>query len=77
MHANVLQHLAGYLKSSLSSDERQELARIIDDFRTGSHPLIVPITLLNQYVRKHSQEYLSSQVYLNPHPIELKLRTHV
>ncbi len=76
-HANVLQHMAGYLRRQLTSAERQELAGIIDDFRRGTYPLIVPITLLNHYVRKYEQGYLASQVYLNPHPVELKLRTHV
>ena len=76
-HANVLQHMAGYLRRVLSSAERQELAGIIEDFRVGSYPLIVPITLLNHYVRKYEEPYLASQVYLNPHPVELRLRTHV
>ena len=40
-------------------------------------PLIVPITLINHYVRKYDQPYLKQQTYLNPHPLELKLRTHV
>jgi hypothetical protein len=39
-------------------------------------PLIVPITLLNHYVRKYDQQYLHDQVYLNPHPMELHLRNH-
>ena len=39
-------------------------------------PLIVPVTLLNHYVRKYDQPYLKQQVYLNPHPIALKLRNH-
>ncbi len=39
-------------------------------------PLIVPITLLNHYVRKFGEPYLKQQVYLNPHPIALKLRNH-
>ena len=32
---------------------------------------------LNHYVRKYNQQYLMQQYYLNPHPLELKLRTHV
>jgi len=28
-------------------------------------------------VRKYDQAYLKLQTYLNPHPVELKLRTHV
>ena len=44
---------------------------------TGLVPLIVPITLLNHYVRKYDEPYLREQVYLHPHPVELKLRNHV
>jgi len=40
-------------------------------------PLIVPVTLINHYVRKFDQPYLKEQVYLNSHPIELQLRNHV
>ena len=53
------------------------MIQVIDDHRLGLTPLIVPITLLNHYVRKYDQQYLSEQVYLNPHPMELQLRNHV
>jgi uncharacterized protein YbgA (DUF1722 family) len=39
--------------------------------------LVVPLTLINHYVRKYRQPYLQQQVYLNPHPLELQLRNHV
>lgn len=76
-HSNVLEHMMGYFKKALSGDEKQELIRIIALFRKGHVPLIVPVTLLNHYVRKYDQEYLKEQYYLNPHPVELHLRNHV
>ena len=76
-HTNVLQHMMGYFKKELSSDEKQELLEVINNYRTGLLPLIVPITLINHYVRKYDQPYLKDQYYLNPHPIELQLRNHV
>ena len=76
-NANVLMHMVGYFKEQLSSGEKQELTEIIDLYRNGHFPLIVPITLMNHYVRKYDQPYLKQQVYLNPHPIELQLRNHV
>ena len=76
-NTNVLQHALGYFKEQLTSDEKQEMIDIIDNYRTGIVPLIVPITLLNHYVRKHNQPYLRDQVYLHPHPTELQLRNHV
>ena len=76
-HTNVLQHIAGYFKKKLTPDEKQELQEIIEQYRTSLIPLIVPITICNHYVRKYNEEYLQNQWYLNPHPIELKLRNHV
>jgi len=76
-HINVLQHIMGYFKAQLSSDEKQELSEIFDQYVNDLVPLIVPITLLNHYVRKYQQPYLRDQIYLHPHPAELKLRNHV
>lgn len=76
-HTNVLTHLAGYFKRLLDADERQELLTSIDDYRKGLLPLVVPLTLIKHYVRKHRVEYLAGQVYLDPHPKELMLRNHV
>ena len=76
-HVNVLQHVLGYFKKQLSADEKQEILGVIDSYRARQIPLIVPVTLLNHFVRKYDQDYLQKQVYLNPHPLELKLRNHV
>lgn len=76
-NTDVLMHIMGYFKKDLSGDEKKELLEIIERYRTGLIPLIVPITLLNHYVRKYSPEYLMKQYYLDPHPDELMLRNHV
>ena len=76
-NANVLLHIAGYFKKLISSDEKQELLDVIENYRTGLIPLIVPITLVKHYVRKYTVTYLQKQYYLNPHPMELMLRNHV
>lgn len=76
-HTNVLQHMLGYLRGHLDTAARGELVTLIDDYRRGLVPLIVPITLFRHYVRKFDVSYLSGQVYLDPHPKELMLRNHV
>jgi len=76
-NTNVLQHMMGYFKKQLSPDEKQELLEVIEQYRQGFIPLIVPITLINHYTRKYTEQYLSKQIYLKPHPLELKLRNHV
>ena len=76
-NVNVLHHLLGYFKKDLSADEKQELLEIIEHYHKGYVPLIVPVTLINHYVRKYRQPYLQEQFYLHPHPVELALRNHV
>jgi uncharacterized protein YbgA (DUF1722 family)/uncharacterized protein YbbK (DUF523 family) len=76
-NANVLYHLLGYFKKQLTGDEKQELLEVIESYRREWVPLIVPLTLINHYVRRYREPYLQGQYYLNPHPLELKLRTHV
>jgi uncharacterized protein YbgA (DUF1722 family)/uncharacterized protein YbbK (DUF523 family) len=76
-NTNVLQHIMGYFKKDLSTDEKSELKETIDRYHEGLVPLLVPITLINHYVRKYRPSYLTHQIYLNPHPLELMLRNHV
>jgi uncharacterized protein YbgA (DUF1722 family)/uncharacterized protein YbbK (DUF523 family) len=76
-NTNVLQHMAGYFKERLSAEEKKELQDVIVSYHDGLVPLIVPVTLLKHYVRKYNEEYLSRQIYLTPHPLELMLRNHV
>lgn len=73
---NVLQHLLGYFKRQLSADEKQEALELIESYRQGNVPLVVPVTLINHFVRKYAQPYLAGQVYLHPHPVALQLRNH-
>ena len=75
-HINVLQHLLGYFKNDLTADEKQEFLDLVEAYRQGDVPLIVPVTLVNHFVRKYQEPYLGRQYYLNPHPGELRLRNH-
>jgi uncharacterized protein YbgA (DUF1722 family)/uncharacterized protein YbbK (DUF523 family) len=76
-HVNVLQHLAGFFKRQLGPDERAELSEVIEDYRAGLVPLVVPVTLIRHHVRRLGIAYLADQTYLHPHPKELMLRNHV
>ena len=76
-HANVLQHMLGYFKTSLDAGSRAELLEVIDGHRRGQVPLVVPITLMRHHVTRIGAPYLEAQVYLDPHPRELALRNHV
>ncbi len=73
---DVLLHLLGYFKKELSAEEKQELLEVCRQYKEELVPLVVPVTLINHYVRKYAQPYLLQQFYLQPHPVALKLRNH-
>lgn len=76
-NTNVLQHVAGYFKKQLSSEEKRELMELIEAYHKELIPLIAPMVLLSHYVKKYEEPYLKRQYYLHPHPAELMLRNHV
>lgn len=73
-HANVLQHLMGYLKKHLDHADKAELLETIDAYRLGLVPLIAPMTLLKHHFRRFPHPYVEKQVYLYPDPAESLLR---
>jgi len=73
-HTNVLHHIIGYFTDQLDRADTEELISIIEKYRSGHLPLIVPVTLINHHLRRHPVEWLQKQVYLTPYPPELKLR---
>ncbi|WP_295471507.1 DUF523 and DUF1722 domain-containing protein [uncultured Pseudomonas sp.] len=76
-HTNVLQHLCGYLKQTLSAGDKQELQGLINQYHQGIVPLIVPLTLLKHHFRHHPDPYVALQVYMQPHPEPLSLRNAI
>ena len=77
-HTNVLHHLMGFLKNYLDSNDKVELLSVIEDYRVGEVPLVVPITLLKHHFNRNPlPDWVKVQVYLNPYPKELSLRNHV
>jgi uncharacterized protein YbgA (DUF1722 family)/uncharacterized protein YbbK (DUF523 family) len=75
-NVNVLQHMFGYFKKQLDDFEKRELLGLIEKYHQSLVPLIVPLTLLKHYIDKFQEPYLKDQYYLDPHPLELKLRNH-
>ncbi len=76
-HTNVLQHLAGYLKRTLDEGDRRALAGIIEEYRSGAVPLVVPIRFLRHHFRRSPDRYVEMQHYLEPYPDDLGLRNHL
>lgn len=76
-HSNVLFHLCGYLKRDLPATQRQRLAELIDQYRLGYIPLVVPVTMLKHHFADKPNAYIDSQVFMTPFPDELQLRNLV
>jgi uncharacterized protein YbgA (DUF1722 family)/uncharacterized protein YbbK (DUF523 family) len=76
-HANVLQHLLGYLRKCADPRDRRDLLDAIEAYRRGDYPLVVPVRLLHHQFLRHPHPYVSRQVYLAPYPEALMLRNAV
>ncbi len=76
-HTNAMMHIMGYMKRDLDTETKQDLLQAIDQYRTNQVHLAVPITLLKHYLKRHGNEYIRSQAYLDPYPHELGLRNYI
>ncbi|WP_020408165.1 YbgA family protein [Hahella ganghwensis] len=76
-HAHALQELAREASKHMNNTQRQEWENLMQQYRQGVVPLIVPLTLLNHYLLENGNDYISRQVYLNPHPYQLGLRNQI
>lgn len=76
-NTNAMTHLRGYLKLLLQPHEKQELSQVIDSYKNGFVPLVVPLTLLKHHLMKVDNPYLKSQTFWSPHPENLGLRNHI
>ncbi|KAA9000138.1 DUF1722 domain-containing protein [Affinibrenneria salicis] len=65
-HTNVLMHVQGYFRPQLSSEQRQELTRTIDDYRRGLQPRAAPMALLRGYMALYPDPWLAQQRYFHP-----------
>ncbi|MCV5532282.1 DUF1722 domain-containing protein, partial [Escherichia coli] len=73
-HTNVLMHIQGYFSNYLSTRQRKELSEVILNYRSGTLPLLAPLTLLKHYLGEYPNDYLLTQNYFDPYPEELALR---
>ena len=62
-HANVLQHLQGYVKRTLGAGQRRALAATIEAFRCGTAPLETSLTVVLEHLR--TAGYAAGQYYLH------------
>lgn len=72
---NVLEHMTGFFKNELSSDEKEILHEQIEEYAKKIVPIIVPLSIIKLYAKKYKISYLLGQTFLEPYPKELALRS--
>ena len=73
----TLRHAVEHFETALDQDSRHELDSVIQNYRKGLIPIIVPLTLIRHHARRLKVTYLLEQRYLDPELKELMLRNHV
>lgn len=71
--ANVLVRLHRYLKALMNEAERSESLSLIEQYRQGIVPLVVPMTLLKFFMKKYRPE---APIY-EPYPHRLGLQNDI
>ena len=74
---NVLDHIYGYFKKHATDDEKQFYHETVQEFYQGIVPLITVIKILQQFLNHYGSDYLKSQVFFDPYPADLALRSKI
>ncbi len=74
---NVLEHMYGFVKKLLSKEETAHFKKSLAEFQDGIIPMIAVLKLLEHYIVQHDVAYLKGQLFLEPYPAKLGLRSSV
>ena len=75
--ANVLEHLLGFFKRDLETDDKNQILDLIDKYRESLIPLVTITELFKLFANKYHKKFLLRQCFLNPYPEELSLRSNI
>jgi uncharacterized protein YbgA (DUF1722 family)/uncharacterized protein YbbK (DUF523 family) len=65
---NVLTHAMGYFKKYLSHREKKFFLDSLEKYRQGKIPLSVNLGIINSWIIRFGEDYLSHQTYFSPYP---------
>lgn len=74
---NILVHIYGYFKNLIDKEEKKELLQTLEEFKSGTIPLIAVIKVLQLYATRFNEGYILNQKFLSPYPKELSLRSSI
>ncbi|MFD1020009.1 YbgA family protein [Thalassobacillus hwangdonensis] len=70
-HINVCQHIFGYFKNGLNSQEKQYFLHELDQYEKEKIPLSAVLGILKAWAVRFEEKYLLQQSYFEPYPIDL------
>ena len=73
---NTLQHLQGFVKKHMSARDKTEFSSVVTNTEEALSRLITPLTLLRHYLDRWGSDWVKGQIYLDPYPEDLALRSH-
>lgn len=74
-HASILMRMMRFLKRKLDAAEKQELSGLIEHYKKGVVPLVVPMTLVKFFMKKY-QEHEALKM-IDSYPMELGLQNGI
>lgn len=74
-HASILLRTLRYMKRKLDQSEKRELSGLIEHYKKGLVPLVVPMTLVRFFMKKY-QEHEALKL-LDKYPMELGLENSI
>ena len=74
-HASVLMKMQGFLKRKLDASEKQELGGLIEHYKKGIIPLVVPMMMVRFFMKKYEEHEALS--LLSSYPMELGLENGI
>ncbi|MBM3315413.1 DUF1722 domain-containing protein, partial [candidate division WOR-3 bacterium] len=68
---NVLMHALGYFSKLLTPAEKSHFLSSLERYRSGRLPLSAPVGILQSWIVRFNEPYLSRQHFFRPYPEEL------
>lgn len=61
---NAMFHILGYLKHSISKEEKKDVIGLIEKYREGKIDIVEPLSIIKYLVRHNGSEYIKEQEYI-------------
>ncbi len=72
-HINVIQHIYGHFSDFLKPKEKRHFQTLLDKLREDRIYLKVLLEFIRNFAYRFEDEYLLSQKYINPYPLDLEV----